>query len=115
MGDVMFFGNNKQKDEEIAQLRSELQSANQKLIQKESEITILKSELSLINKDELVQLKLENKKLKEIALVSQEEGLMAFKADGTLYFANTRAQDHVKANHYADLFRSASNNEKGWF
>ena len=69
----MFFGNSKHKDEEILKLKEQLSSLHQQLATKESEVEHYKKELASIDKEELSALRLENKKLKGVAAVSQDE------------------------------------------
>ena len=94
----MFFGNSKVKDEEIAKLKLEVANLMAQTEQKEKEVSRLQSELLTINKSELELLTLENKQMKQIASLSQEEGLVAFKKDGTILFSNDRAKENIKSS-----------------
>ncbi len=108
----MFFGNSRQKDEEIEQLKAELSNAHLKLVQKENEHVQAKNEITFALKSEITELTLENKRLKEIASLSQEEGLVAFKSDGSTYFINSRAKENIKSQDISYLFQSAVNSDK---
>ena len=107
----MFFGNNKIKDEEIAQLKLQLENFKVQIGQKEREITSLQSELLSVNKGELVALSLENKRLKEIAALSQQEGLVAFKNDGSIFFMNNRAKENIDSNSTSSVFKAVTSGE----
>jgi hypothetical protein len=107
----MFFGNNKIKDEEIAQLKLQLENFKVQIGQKEREITSLQSELLSVNKSELASLTLENKRLKEIATLSQEEGLVAFKSDGSIFFMNNRAKENIDSNSTSSVFKAVTSGE----
>jgi hypothetical protein len=103
----MFFGNTRAKDEEIEALKLKVAHLTEEKTNKEKEIAVLNSELSKINKQEVEELKVENKKLKEIASLSQEEGLVAFKKDGSVFFMNTKAKENV-GNHTEAIFKSVN-------
>ncbi|MDD2698950.1 MAG: methyl-accepting chemotaxis protein [Arcobacteraceae bacterium] len=109
----MFFGNSKVKDEEIAQLKLQIENLVKEKEQKERDISSLQSELQNVNKNELEELKLQNKRFQEIASISQEEGIVAFKSDGTLFFMNNKAKENIKSNNTANVFKAiTSGNDK---
>ena len=88
----MFFGNSKVKSEEIAKLKLQVANLTAQTEEKEKEVSRLKNELFTINKNELELLTLEYEQMKKIASISQEEGLVAFKKDGTILFSNDKAK-----------------------
>jgi hypothetical protein len=108
----MFFGNSKQKEQEIEQLKNELASTHHKLAQKDQEIVTLKSDMTSAMNLQIAELSLENKRLKEIASLSQEEGLIAFKSDGSIFFINSRAKENINTNDISHLFKSVVNGDK---
>ena len=107
----MFFGNSKVKDEEIAKLKLQVENLTAQTEQKEKEVSRLQNELLTINKSELELLTLENKQMKQIASLSQEEGLVVFKKDGTIFFSNDKAKESIKSNNVAFLFKAVTNGE----
>jgi len=102
----MFFGNSKVKDDEIEKLKLQVENLLKEKEEKNREVSRLQTELLSVNKSELETLLLENKRLKEIATLSQEEGLVAFKSDGTLFFMNNRAKENIKSNSTANVFKA---------
>jgi hypothetical protein len=106
----MFFGS-KAKDEEIAQLKLQIANLTTQTEQREKEVARLQSELLTINKSELETLTFENKQMKQIASLSQEEGLVAFKKDGTILFSNDRAKENIKSNNVSSLFKAVMNGD----
>ncbi len=107
----MFFGNTKAKDEEIEQLKKQITILRSAAEEKEKVISRLQSELLVVNKNELEVISLENKRLKEIATFSQEEGLIAFKADGTVFFINNRAKENIDSSNTSSVFKAVTNGE----
>jgi len=107
----MFFGNSKVKDEEIVKLKLQVANLTAQTEEKEKEVARLQSELLTINKSELETLTFENKQMKQIASLSQEEGLVAFKKDGTILFSNDRAKENIKSNNVSSLFKAVTNGD----
>ncbi len=90
----MFFSNTK-KDAEIAELKSEIQKLQDALKSKENQVDELQQKINSLPTKESYEAKEKNIELfHQIASFSQEEGLVVFAPDKTLYFANSVSKAH---------------------
>ena len=91
----MFFGN-KNLEEKVALLEREIEDLKNQLLLKDQEKEEIKSNIS----KQLEDISLKNEKniqlFKEIASVSQEEGLVVFDDKNQLFFSNNLAKSNIK-------------------
>jgi len=90
----MFFGNKKLEDENSS-LKEEIAQLKQQMLQKDKQIDDLTYEISNNPKEDCEQYKNEAKLFKEIALLSQEEGLVVFSPKNELFFLNNLAKANI--------------------
>lgn len=102
----MFFGNNRLKDEEIELLKQKVTQLTLDNDKKEQELALLRKEKALIDPHEIEILRQEIAQYKEIASLSQEEGLVAFKSDGSVYFMNKRATENINNTNIQLVFKA---------
>ncbi len=91
----MFFGNNKEKDLEIAKLKKEIENLEHSLNSQKSEFELLQRKNEESSKKEMQKLSEELEIYKNISKFSYEEGLIAFDKSMNEIFKNDRAASHI--------------------
>ena len=91
----MFFGN-KNLEEKVALLEREIEDLKNQLLLKDQEKEEIKSNISKQLEDILLKDEKNIQLFKEIASVSQEEGLVVFDDKNQLFFSNNLAKSNIK-------------------
>ena len=91
----MFFGN-KNLEEKVALLEREIEDLKNQLLLKDQEKEEIKSNISKQLEDILLKDEKNIQLFKEIASVSQEEGLAVFDDKNQLFFSNNLAKSNIK-------------------
>jgi len=91
----MFFGKTKELENEVLSLKSEIDSLKNELNKQNQKFDNDKNALVAANKSQLSVLEQEIELLKDIASISQEEGLIVFDSKDKLYFINSRAKENI--------------------
>ncbi|RXK11921.1 chemotaxis protein [Halarcobacter mediterraneus] len=91
----MFFSNSKKYEEEIKSLHKQIELLKEEVSLKDKKIdTIEKQIKNSVSEEKLFHLQKENALFKQMAAISQEEGLVSFNPNGEMIFINKRAKEH---------------------